>query len=73
MRSKFNRLALMLTLLLLPMLAHAVSGDYNDKGGGTYWCNVYVSSVSDGKSSLFTSLINNYPHNSINSPSTHSS
>lgn len=50
MNSKINRLALLLALMMLPVMAHAVSGNYSDAGGGTYWCNVYVSSVSDGKS-----------------------
>ena len=41
---------LLLALMLLPVAAQAISGHYTDAGGGTYWCNVYVSSVSDGKS-----------------------
>ncbi len=41
----------MATLLLLcPLAANAISGDYPDPGGGKYWCNVYVPWVSDGKS-----------------------
>ena len=41
---------LLLALMLVPVAAQAISGHYTDAGGGTYWCNVYVSSVSDGKS-----------------------
>ncbi len=42
---------LWLTLMLVsPMPSFAISGYYNDPGGGSYWCNVYVQSVSDGKS-----------------------
>ena len=37
-------------LLLLPATAKAISGYYPDDGGGEYWCNVYVSYVSSGKS-----------------------
>ena len=44
------RLALIMTLLLSPLVARAISGNYNDPGGGSYWCNVYVAHVSDGKS-----------------------
>lgn len=45
----FTTLAALL-LLLSPLQARAISGHYSDPGGGTYWCNVYVSYVSSGKS-----------------------
>ena len=46
----FYLLALIATMLLSPLAASAISGNYSDPGGGTYWCNVYVAYVSDGKS-----------------------
>ena len=39
-----------LAMWLLPRSASAISGTYSDRGGGTYWCNVYVAEVSHGKS-----------------------
>ena len=46
----FIQLALVTAMLLFPLAASAISGHYNDPGGGEYWCNVYVSYVSSGKS-----------------------
>lgn len=43
-------MALVMAMLLPSLSSHAISGHYNDPGGGTYWCNVYVASVSHGKS-----------------------
>jgi hypothetical protein len=43
-------LSLMTTMLLSPFAAHAISGNYLDEGGGTYWCTIYVAEVSHGKS-----------------------
>ena len=36
--------------MLLPVDASAISGTYNDAGGGTYWCNVYVHDIAASKS-----------------------
>ena len=48
---KFIKLSVILaTMLLAPLTVYGVSGDFSDAGGGTYWCNVYVASVSSGKS-----------------------
>ena len=44
------QLSLVLTMLLAPLAASAISGHYNDPGGGQYWCNVYVNYTSYGKS-----------------------
>ena len=41
---------LLVTMVLSPVAVHAISGHFNDPGGGTYWCNVYVAYVSSGKS-----------------------
>ena len=46
----FTQLALTMMMLLSPLAAEAISGYYSDPGGGRYWCNVYVSQVSSGKS-----------------------
>ena len=45
-----TQLALLTTMLLSPLAASAISGYYSDPGGGQYWCNVFVASVSDSKS-----------------------
>ena len=51
MLSKYAKsCAMMIIALLVPLAANGISGTYTDPGGGTYWCNVYVSSVSSGKS-----------------------
>ena len=42
--------ALTAIMLLVPLSGWAISGTFSDPGGGTYWCNVYVSYVSSGKS-----------------------
>ena len=42
--------ALTAIMLLVPLSGWAISGTFADPGGGTYWCNVYVSYVSSGKS-----------------------
>ena len=47
-RLKFT-LSLMVALWCA-MTASAISGDYSDPGGGTYWCNVYVHDVAASKS-----------------------
>ena len=44
------QLALIAIMLLPPLAAHAISGYFSDPGGGQYWCNVFVASVSDSKS-----------------------
>ncbi|MBR1935641.1 MAG: hypothetical protein IJ835_06285 [Muribaculaceae bacterium] len=36
--------------LSMPTAARAITGYFDDSGGGRYWCNVYVASVSSGKS-----------------------
>ena len=41
---------LVATLLVCPVCASAISGNYDDPGGGQYWCNVYVNYTSYGKS-----------------------
>ena len=52
MKGKINRLTLLLALML-PTLAHAISGHYNDAGGGNYWCNVQrMTSVNDNAASI---------------------
>ena len=43
-------LALLTTMLLSPLAAHAISGQFSDPGGGTYMCNIYVAEVCCGKS-----------------------
>ncbi len=50
MRFNLKHALALLTVLLCAVSAHAISGTYSDPGGGTYWCNVYVSSISSGKS-----------------------
>lgn len=40
----------LVAMLASPTAAYAISGNFTDPGGGEYWCNVYVSHVSDGKS-----------------------
>ena len=42
--------ALTAIMLLVPLSGWAISGTFSDPGGGTYWGNVYVSSISSGKS-----------------------
>lgn len=44
------QLSLILTMLLTPLAASAISGHYSDPGGGQYWCNVYVNYTSWGQS-----------------------
>ena len=48
--SRFKVFYALAVMIFMSLSAHAVSDSYSDGGGGTYWCNVYVSSVSDGKS-----------------------
>ena len=49
--SRTFKLLITLAVALLSVLsANAISGHFTDPGGGTYWCNVYVSSISSGKS-----------------------
>ena len=50
MGNKIYRWMLLAAMTLAPVMAHAITGHYNDPGGGTYWCNVFVSYVSSGKS-----------------------
>ena len=50
MKRLFYLFTLASVLLLMPTTAHAITGYFTDPGGGQYWCNVYVASVSDGKS-----------------------
>ena len=45
-----TQLALVTAMLLSPLAASAINGYFDDPGGGEYWCNVYVSYVSSGKS-----------------------
>ena len=47
---KFKYYLSLLLSLLTAITASAISGDYDDPGGGTYWSNVYVASVSNGQS-----------------------
>ncbi len=47
---KINYLIVLVVALMSAITASAVSGTYSDPSGGTYWCNVYVSNISDGKS-----------------------
>ena len=54
----FYLLALITTMLLSPLAAHAISGQFSDPGGGTYWCNIYVAEVSHGKSYQWCTGIN---------------
>ncbi len=44
------QLAIVIVMLLPPQVARAISGYYNDAGGGQYWCNVWVERTTDGKS-----------------------
>ena len=37
-------------MFVAPISSFAISGNYSDPGGGTYWCNIYVAEVSHGKS-----------------------
>lgn len=46
-----SKILLILVLSLWGFLtASAISGDYSDPGGGTYWCNVYVHDIAASKS-----------------------
>lgn len=54
----FYLLALIATMLLSPLAAHAISGQFSDHGGGTYMCNIYVAEVSHGKSYQWCTGIN---------------
>ena len=36
-------------MFVAPISSFAISGNYSDPGGGTYWCNIYVAEVSHGK------------------------
>ena len=53
---RLRRRALGLQVLMLMLLigmsqtASAISGNYSDGGGGTYWCNVYVHDIAASKS-----------------------
>lgn len=47
---KINYLIVLVVALMSAITTSAVSGTYSDPSGGTYWCNVYVSDISDGKS-----------------------
>ena len=44
------QILLVLVTLFAPMSMFAISGYFSDPGGGSYWCNVYVATVSHGKS-----------------------
>ena len=37
-------------MFVAPISSFAISGNFSDPGGGTYWCNIYVAEVSHGKS-----------------------
>ena len=50
MKRLLQRILVPLCLLLCTMTASAISGNYSDGGGGTYWCNVYVHGVAASKS-----------------------
>ena len=50
MSSKIKFLITLVVALTCVITAHAISGNYDDPGGGTYWCNIYVAEVSHGKS-----------------------
>ncbi len=47
---KFKYYLSLLLSLVTAMTASAISGDYSDPGGGTYWCNVYVHDIAASKS-----------------------
>ena len=50
MKRLLQRILVPLCMLLCTMTASAISGNYSDGGGGTYWCNVYVHDVAASKS-----------------------
>ena len=56
-RSLFIQFVLAM-MCLTPLVAGAISGNYSDPGGGTYWCNVYVAEVCCGKSYEWATGIN---------------
>ena len=50
MNSKIKTLITFVVALTCVITAHAISGNYDDPGGGTYWCNVHVHDVAASKS-----------------------
>ena len=44
------QLALVIAMLLLPLAANAIQGNYPDAGGGEYLCNVFVENITPGYS-----------------------
>ena len=50
MKRFITQVLVLLVSFLAPVSMCAISGYYSDPGGGSYWCNVYVATVSHGKS-----------------------
>lgn len=50
MSSKIKFLITLVVALTCVISAHAISGNYPDPGGGTYWCQVHVHDVAASKS-----------------------
>ena len=42
--------AIIIFVLWCSITANAISGNFNDPGGGSYWCNVYVHDIAASKS-----------------------
>ncbi len=44
------QIAMFVAMVMTPLAASALSGHYDDPGGGQYWCKVWVYSTTAGKS-----------------------